>query len=95
MSRKGRRQIFLGFQQIYKTRIRNVAIWPLSASDKIIIRTNRPYKGNDTEGLPLEGFVRVCVGVQVRRICVKSLCWELRKMREKIRNYKYEMDWKW
>jgi hypothetical protein len=70
VSGKGRRQIFLGFQQIFKTRIRSVAIWPLSASDKIIIGTNRPYKGNDTEGLWLEGLVRVCVGVQVRRTCV-------------------------
>jgi hypothetical protein len=92
---EGRRQTFLGFQQIFKTRIRSVAIWPLSASDKMIIRTNRPDKGHDTEGLSLEGLVRVCVGFQVRGICVKILCWELRKTREKIRKYKCEMDWKW
>jgi hypothetical protein len=95
LSAKGRSHVYLGFQQIFKTRVRSVAIWPLSASDKIITRTNRPDKCNDTDGLSLESFVRVCVGVQVRRICVKSLCWELRKMKEKIRKYKCEMDWKW
>ena len=62
---------------------------------KITIGTNRPNKGNDADGLSLEGLVRVCVGVQVRRICVKSLCWELRKMREKIRKWKCKVDWKW
>jgi len=48
-----RKKTNLGFQQIFKTRIRSVEIWPLSASDKILIRTNRPDKGNDTEGLSL------------------------------------------
>jgi hypothetical protein len=95
LSAKGISQIYLCFQQIFKTRVRSVATWPLSASDKIITRTNRPDKGNDTDCLSLESFVRVFVGVQVRRICVKSLCWELRKMKEKIREYKCEMDWKW